>query len=143
MLTGKTGENVTEQEIRQLIKEAERAREYAYAPYSDYSVGAALLCNDGRVYRGCNIENVSYPAGNCAERTAIFNAVSNGSKDFCAIAIVGGKNGQKPDDCPPCGICRQVLSEFCDDDFCVILSKGENHYKLYHLSELLPLQFRL
>lgn len=132
-----------EHQIQLLIEEAIKARDYAYAPYSHFKVGAALLCGDNRIYRGCNVENASYPAGNCAERTAIFKAVSEGKTNFQAIAIVGGKENGKLEYCPPCGICRQVLSEFCDENFLVILSNADGDYKCYTLTELFPLQFEL
>ncbi|MDO4169621.1 MAG: cytidine deaminase [Lachnospiraceae bacterium] len=132
-----------EHQIQLLIEEAIKARDYAYAPYSHFKVGAALLCGDNSIYRGCNVENASYPAGNCAERTAIFKAVSEGKTNFQAIAIVGGKENGKLEYCPPCGICRQVLSEFCEEDFLVILSDNDRDYKQYKLIELLPLQFEL
>lgn len=124
-----------------LVKHALAARENSYCEYSGFAVGAALLCADGTVYSGCNIENASYPATNCAERTAIFRAVSDGKRSFAAIAIVGGKKGQSPDDfCPPCGICRQVMAEFCSPDFAVLLYNGSEIKKLT-LGELLPHSF--
>lgn len=126
----------------ELIRAAMEAQKTAYAPYSHFLVGAALLCRDGTVYTGCNIENASYPAGNCAERTAIFKAVSDGKRDFSAICIVGGPEGETPEYCPPCGICRQVCAEFCDaDSFQIILAKSETEYRKYTLGELLPLGF--
>ena len=112
----------------------------AYAPYSDFKVGAALLTNDGRVFSGCNIENAAYPAGICAERTAIGNAISAGARQFVKIAIVGGKNGEIKDFCSPCGICRQVLSEFCGENFEILLYDGKM-VKSYRLKELLPHNF--
>ena len=112
----------------------------AYAPYSDFKVGAALLTNDGRVFSGCNIENAAYPAGICAERTAIGNAISAGAREFVKIAIVGGKNGEIKDFCSPCGICRQVLSEFCSENFEILLYDGKR-VKSYRLKELLPHNF--
>jgi len=128
-------------EYRELVRLAETAREKAYAPYSEFLVGAALLCRDGSVYTGCNIENASYGATNCAERTAIFKAVSEGAGDFEAIAIVGARSGEKLDYCPPCGICRQVMTEFCDlDEFRIILSDGVND-RIYTLREMLPYSF--
>ena len=131
-------------EIRSLIRAALQARENAYAPYSGFQVGAALQTAEGKIYTGCNIENASYPAGNCAERTALFKAVSEGERDFSAIVIAGGPAGQAPADlCPPCGICRQVMSEFCGPDFRVILAKSEEEYEVHPLSELLPLAFSL
>jgi cytidine deaminase len=126
--------------ITLLVKEAKKAREKAYAPYSDFLVGAALFCEDGNIFSGCNVENASYPAGNCAERTAVYKAVSAGRYAFKAIAIVGGKRGDKLQICPPCGICRQVLAEFCQEDFLIILA-DEKGYQKYTLGELLPLKF--
>lgn len=99
---------------KELIKLAIDAAENAYSPYSGFKVGAALLCDDGRVFTGCNIENASYSVTNCAERTALFKAVSEGARTFCAIAVVGGKDGDYGAVCTPCGVCRQALSEFCD-----------------------------
>lgn len=124
-----------------LVDHALAARENAYCEYSGFAVGAALLCADGTVYSGCNIENASYPATNCAERTAIFRAVSDGKRKFAAIAVVGGKKGQAPNDfCPPCGVCRQVMAEFCSADFAVLLYNGSEIKKLT-LGELLPHSF--
>ena len=125
---------------KELVEKAVKALENSYSPYSGFKVGAALLTKDGRVFVGCNIENASYPAGICAERTAIGNAVSSGAREFLKIAIAGGKNGEITDYCPPCGICRQVLSEFCGEDFEILLYNGEN-IKNYRLSELLPFGF--
>jgi cytidine deaminase len=119
---------------------AEAARERAYAPYSDFLVGAALLGKSGKVYLGCNVENVGYSATNCAERTAFFKAISDGEREFQAIAIVGGKRGEKPGFCAPCGICRQVMAEFCDGEFPVVLGTAEK-YEIHKLSSLLPLAF--
>lgn len=124
-----------------LVKQALEAREKAYAPYSGFAVGAALLCGDGTVYEGCNIENAAYPAANCAERTAIFKAVSEGRRGFTAIAVVGGPAGAAPGDfCPPCGVCRQVMREFCGDDFTIVLSDGRE-IKTYTLAQMLPCSF--
>ena len=113
-------------ENRELVMEALKARKQAYCPYSGFAVGAALLCADGRVFTGCNIENAAYPATNCAERTAIFKAVSEGKTEFRAIAIVGGPKGKEPENfCAPCGVCRQVMAEFCDPEtFRIILMNG-------------------
>lgn len=128
---------------KELIELAIKAREMAYAPYSEFAVGAALLCKDGTVYTGCNIENSSFGATNCAERTAIFKAVSEGAGDFEAIAVVGAKLGEPLMFCPPCGICRQVMTEFCDlDSFLVVLSDGKEE-KIYTLREMLPHSFSL
>ena len=124
---------MTDQELFAL---AVGARERAYAPYSGYAVGAALLTKDGKVYEGVNIENASFGATNCAERTAIFSAVANGEREFEAIAVAGGRKGEQPSNCTPCGICRQVLSEFCPPDFKVILLDGA-----HRLDELLPMSF--
>lgn len=124
----------------ELIKLAIEARQKAYAPYSHWKVGAALLTKDGKVYKGCNIENGGFSATNCAERTAIFKAVSEGEYDFEKIAIVGGdeKLGLL-DVCTPCGVCRQVMAEFCHpDEFKVICAKDENTYDEYTLREMIP-----
>ena len=127
----------------ELIKEALEARKMAYTPYSHFNVGAALLTKDGRVYRGCNIENASYTPSNCAERTAFFKAVSDGIMDFSAIAIVGGpaKTGRLSI-CSPCGVCRQVMMEFCDPKtFKIILGTDESDFKVYTREQMLPLGF--
>lgn len=125
-----------------LMEEAAKARKLAYAPYSGFSVGAALLCKDGSIYRGCNVENASYGATNCAERTAFFKAVSEGKREFRAIAVVGGPEKEKEQKlCPPCGICRQVMEEFCDDTFVVVLGSSETDYQTYTLREIFPLPF--
>lgn len=127
----------------ELIKLALEAREKSYSPYSGFAVGAALLCKNGRVFTGCNIENSGYSATNCAERTAIFKAVSEGETEFLRIAVVGGNAEEKePSDyCSPCGICRQVMREFCENGFEIIIAKNENKYKTVTLEELLPLSF--
>lgn len=125
----------------ELIKLAINAMEYSYSPYSDFRVGAALLCSDGKIYTGTNIENSSFSATNCAERTAFFKALSEGERGFIKIAIVGGKYGVSSDFTAPCGVCRQVMSEFCNNEFTIILAKSENEYKEYKLSDLLPLAF--
>ncbi|MBR4469796.1 MAG: cytidine deaminase [Erysipelotrichaceae bacterium] len=124
----------------ELVKLAFEAREKAYAPYSNWKVGAALLTKQGKVYLGCNIENSGFSATVCAERTAFFKAVSEGEYDFDKIAIVGG-DAQKGSQgyCTPCGVCRQVMSEFCrPDDFEVICGKSETEYKVFKLREMLP-----
>lgn len=124
-----------------LVSEAYEAQKMAYVPYSDFCVGAALLAKNGKVYRGCNIENASFTPTNCAERTAFFKAISEGIKEFDAIAIVGNKKGRKGEYCAPCGVCRQVMAEFCDpDEFEIILGAGEKT-SVYTLRELLPLGF--
>jgi cytidine deaminase len=124
----------------ELIKTAIEARKRAYAPYSGFSVGAALLTADGRVFTGCNIENAAFTPTNCAERTAFFKAVSEGVRAFEAIAVVGGKGEEPSEFCAPCGVCRQVMAEFCSPDFRVILG-NENNQTVYTLSELLPASF--
>lgn len=125
----------------ELIRLAEEARKNAYAPYSGYTVGAALLCADGTVSVGCNVENASYGATLCAERVAIARAVADGKREFVAIAIVGGKAGRAPETFfSPCGICRQVLREFCRDDFRVLVGRGEEIVR-QTLGELLPNSF--
>ena len=126
----------------QLNELAIEAMGHAYAPYSGYKVGAALLCADGTVYQGCNIENSAYGPTNCAERTAIFKAVYDGHRDFTAIAICGGKDGVITGLFPPCGVCRQVMREFCKEDFTVYLVKPED-YDTYTLAQLLPCSFSL
>lgn len=113
----------------------------AYAPYSGYKVGAALLTKDGKVYTGCNIENASYTPTVCAERTAIFKAVSEGERDFAMIAICGGKDGVITGAFPPCGVCRQVMAEFCTKDMPVLMVSGESTYNECTLGELLPYAF--
>ena len=126
----------------QLIQEAIAAMQYSYSPYSHFRVGAALLTKSGKIYRGCNIENAAYTPTNCAERTAFFKAVSEGELKFEAICIVGGKNGKLEEYAPPCGVCRQVMMEFCDPEtFQIILATDETHYTVYTLQELLPLGF--
>ena len=125
------------------MKKAIEARARSYAPYSDFSVGAALLCADGSIYTGANIENSSFTPTVCAERVAFFSAVHDGHRDFNAIAIVGGKKGLDADDlCPPCGVCRQVMSEFCKSDFQIILGNEQNPLVLT-LDELMPHRFSL
>ena len=127
----------------ELIQEAKKAREHAYAPYSGFKVGAALEAKSGKIYHGCNIENAAYSPTNCAERTAFFKAVYEGEREFEKIAIVGGPAGQEADDtCAPCGVCRQVMMEFCDpDSFRVILADGRNRQLELTLAQLLPYGF--
>ena len=125
-----------------LVKLAKEAMTHAYAPYSGYFVGAALLCADGTVYQGCNIENAAYGPSNCAERTAIFKAVYDGHRDFRAIAVCGGKGGVITGAFPPCGVCRQVMREFCGMDFEVYIV-NESCYETVTLAELLPHSFSL
>jgi cytidine deaminase len=127
----------------ELISKALEARKFSYSPYSGFSVGAALLCDDGSVYAGCNIENSSFSPTICAERTAIFKAVSEGKKNFLKIAVVGAdsENETPVNYCPPCGVCRQVMREFCGNDFEIIIAKSCDDYKVKKLSELLPESF--
>ena len=125
----------------QLTSLAKQAMEHSYSPYSGYRVGAALLCKDGSIYTGCNIENAGYSATNCAERTAFFKAVSEGKKEFSAIAICGGKDGMIEGLFPPCGVCRQVMREFCEDDFEIYLLTKDG-IETYNLEELLPVSFQ-
>ena len=128
--------------IRKLIKTAVRQLSYSYAPYSHFKVGAALLEENGTIYTGCNIENAAYTPTNCAERTAFFKAVSEGVRTFKAICIAGGMNGELTDYTAPCGVCRQVMMEFCSpEEFEIILAKGEDDYKIYKLKDLMPLGF--
>lgn len=125
-----------------LIAEALKIRKKAYVPYSGFQVGAALLSADGRVYTGCNIENAAYTPSNCAERTAFFKAVSEGVYDFKSIVVVGGaKDAEELEYCSPCGVCRQVMMEFCDETFEIILAKSETEYQVYTLKEILPMGF--
>ena len=126
-----------------LIELAREAMGHSYSPYSGFRVGAALLCSDGSVYQGCNIENSAYGPTVCAERTAFFKAVYDGHRDFAAIAICGGKNGKIDGICPPCGVCRQVMAEFCGKDFKVYLPDAEGNFEIYTLEALLPLSFNL
>lgn len=129
-------------EVKELIRQAIEAMGKAYTPYSGFKVGAALLAKDGTIYQGCNIENAAYTPCNCAERTAFFKAVSEGVREFEAICIVGGKDGVLTDFTAPCGVCRQVMMEFCEPDkFQIILAAGPEEYKIFTLEELLPMGF--
>ena len=129
--------------IKDLVALAEQARERSYCPYSGFAVGAALLCADGTVFTGCNIENAAFGPSVCAERTAVFKAVSEGHRDFKALAVAGGTAGRPVEhECPPCGVCRQVVREFCADDFPVYMSSGGGKYRRMRLSQLLPASFR-
>ena len=129
---------------QELYNLALQAREKAYCPYSRFSTGAALLGENGRIYLGCNVENGAYGPTNCAERTAVFKAVSEGERRFKAIAVCGAPEGQIPDKlCAPCGVCRQVLSEFVKDDFKVILYDEEKGVKAYPFKKILPFRFDL
>lgn len=136
---------MTKREQEHLIEEAKKAREKAYAPYSNFMVGAALLTQDGTIYHGCNIENVAYSPSNCAERTAFFKAISEGQRSFVAIAIVGGKKGETEERwqlAPPCGVCRQVMAEFCKEDtFEILLWNSVVGIQTYCLKQLLPVSF--
>lgn len=126
-------------DIEKLILTANRAKEYAYVPYSGFRVGAALLCKDGAVYTGCNIENSAYGPTNCAERTAVFKAVSEGRREFEAIAVISDSE----DFTSPCGVCRQVLSEFCGPDFIILMCNSKMACRTITLGELLPFAFSL
>lgn len=133
---------MTETKIQELIETAAAQLAFSYTPYSHFKVGAALLAKNGRVYTGCNIENAAYTPTNCAERTAIFKAVSEGVREFEAICIVGGPEGRIVDYTPPCGVCRQVMMEFCQpDEFQIILAKGKEDYQIYTLKDLMPQGF--
>ena len=127
---------------KELINKALEAMKMSYSPYSDFKVGAALLCDDGTVYTGCNIENAAFSPTCCAERVAIFKAISEGKNKFSAIAVVGGKQGIIEGFCSPCGVCRQVLAEFCGKDFRIYMFDGKDE-KVYSLEELLPESFLL
>jgi cytidine deaminase len=129
---------------KELIAVAEKARLASYSPYSNFAVGAALLCADGTVYTGCNIENASYTPTCCAERVAVFKAVSEGRRDFVAIAIVGGRSdATERDFCYPCGVCRQVLAEFCEKDTPVFIGNSRGEIAETSLGELIPYTFKL
>ena len=129
---------MTPEKLCELAKEAMM---HAYSPYSGFKVGAALLCADGTVYQGGNIENASFTPTICAERTAIFKAVYDGQRDFAAIAVCGGKDGVITGAFPPCGVCRQVMREFCEDDFLVYLVREDGAYDTMTLAQLLPYSF--
>lgn len=135
--------NMSKNTIKQLVKSAIEAKTFSYAPYSNFNTGAALLTKDNKIYKGCNIENAAYSPTNCAERTAFFKAISEGHREFKAIAIVGGSVTKGIEDyCPPCGVCRQVMLEFCDPEtFYIILAKSETDIKIYTLSQLIPIHF--
>ena len=127
---------------QKLVEEAYAAMKHAYAPYSHFRVGAALLTKEGKIFTGCNIENASYGATNCAERTAFFKAVSEGERSFTRIAVVGNYPGKPGDYCAPCGVCRQVMREFCDPEtFEIIIARGPEDYKSFILNELVPESF--
>lgn len=125
----------------ELIRLAKDAVQHAYAPYSGFKVGAALLTADGKVYPGCNIENAAYTPSNCAERTAFFKAVYAGERNFTAIAVVGGKDGVIEDVFPPCGVCRQVMQEFCGPDFMIYMGRADDSFVAVRLEDFLPYGF--
>lgn len=125
---------------KELMVAANEARKFAYTPYSNFKVGAALLTKSGKLYMGCNIENSSYTPTVCAERTAVFKAVSEGESDFAVIAVVGGKEENPLEFCSPCGVCRQVLAEFCGADFRILLGNPEK-FQSYTVDEILPFSF--
>jgi len=128
--------------VEKLIDTAIEQLKFSYTPYSNFKVGAALLTKSGKIYTGCNIENASYTPTNCAERTAFFKAVSEGVRDFQAICIVGGKDGKLTEHTAPCGVCRQVMMEFCNPKtFQIILAVDKERYEIYTLEELMPLGF--
>lgn len=128
--------------VEKMIEVAARQMDFSYAPYSGFKVGAALLTEEGEIYTGCNIENAAFSPTNCAERTAIFKAVSEGKRKFRAICIVGGKDGVLTEYAAPCGVCRQVMTEFCDPDtFQIILAVGKEKYDIFTLNELMPMGF--
>ncbi len=129
-------------QIEKMIETAIEQLRFSYTPYSGFKVGAALLAKDGKIYTGCNIENAAYTPTNCAERTAFFKAVSEGVTEFEAICVVGGKDGVLTEYAAPCGVCRQVMMEFCNPKtFQVILATGKEQYDIYTLEEILPLGF--
>ena len=125
----------------ELMRLAEEARKLSYCPYSHFAVGAALLTKSGKVYTGCNIENASYTPTVCAERVAIFKAVSEGERDFVMLAVCGGKDGQLSGAFPPCGVCRQVMAEFCPKDMPILIVSGADSYTAVTLGDLLPYAF--
>ena len=127
---------------KELCKAAIDAMKNAYVPYSGYRVGAALMTEDGKLFTGCNIENAAYTPTVCAERTAVFKAVSEGEREFLKLAVVGGKGGKTGVIAQPCGVCRQVLREFCQDDFEIIFVKDEDNFEKHTLSQILPFSFR-
>lgn len=125
--------------MKELIEKALEAREKAYAPYSKFRVGTALLTANGKIYTGCNVENASYPVGICAERVAISKAVADGEMDFSVIAVVGSGENY----CMPCGMCRQFMAEFCKEDFEIIVAKSIDEYEIIKMGELLPYTFKI
>lgn len=135
--------NITIDKIKELNKVALEIRHNAYVPYSNFSVGAALLTSDNKILSGMNIENAAFSPGSCAERTVIYKAISEGDRDFKAISICGGRGGEEPTGlCPPCGVCRQVMREFVNKyEFLIILCKTIDEFEVYTLDELLPMSF--
>ncbi len=134
--------HISIEEIKTLLDRAVEARGFSYSPYSHYMVGAALLTKNGEIITGCNVENAAYGPSNCAERTAFFTGVSKGLREFRAIAIAGGKRNGESDFAYPCGVCRQVMAEFCDpDSFYIIVGKSREDYRVHTLRELLPESF--
>ena len=132
-------QNLEKSMISKLIETAMEQLKFSYTPYSNFKVGASLLTKNGQIYTGCNIENAAYTPTNCAERTAFFKAVSEGERHFAAICIVGGKDGKLADYTSPCGVCRQVMMEFCEpEQFKIILAISREEYRIYTLKELLP-----
>ncbi len=127
---------------KELVKKAISVRKNSYSPYSNFKVGAALLTENGKVFTGCNIENLSFSPTICAERVAIFKAISEGENAFLKIAIAGGKNDDITEQCYPCGVCRQVMREFCNDDFKILIVKANNEFDELTLAELLPNSFK-
>lgn len=135
-------ELIKKEQIQKMIQLAIEQLQFSYTPYSGFKVGAALLTKSGKFYTGCNIENAAYTPTNCAERTAFFKAVSEGEREFTAICVVGGKDGVLTEYAAPCGVCRQVMMEFCNPQrFLIILATGTDHYDVYTLKELLPQGF--
>lgn len=135
-------ELIKKEQIEKMIQLAIEQLQFSYTPYSGFKVGAALLTKSGKFYTGCNIENAAYTPTNCAERTAFFKAVSEGEREFTAICVVGGKDGVLTEYAAPCGVCRQVMMEFCNPQrFLIILATGTDHYDVYTLKELLPQGF--
>ena len=134
---------MNKENVSLLVEKAIQSRDASYSPYSNFAVGAALLCADGTIYTGANIENSSYTPTVCAERVAFFSAIHDGHREFSAIAIVGGKSGEPISEyCPPCGVCRQVMGEFCTGDFRIILSDGKTP-RVMTLDEIFPSRFDL
>lgn len=127
--------------MKELYLRAVNAAKNSYSPYSGFSVGAALLTDDGHVFTGCNVENASYSVTVCAERVALYTAVATGFRNFRAIAVAGGRDGSDFGVCPPCGLCRQALAEFCGSELAVILSDGKGGIAEYSLGKLLPMSF--